>query len=609
MSWRTRRPRHYGSPPPAPASPESDEARLARAIEQNRWEDVAGFGATAIPALCRYLNDEGPLATDYDREKAMGILGALAAAGERAACEALLALPAGRGELANVGEPVVEGLLDVVADADDSLRVPAIGALGDIGSVRAAGALYEVWKNETSSRSQLQFAAETALRRCGWTSLPDDERRSLTDELVSPLAAILADPDRQTDWRLAAITLAETRDGAAIAAVVAFLAAEKGQRRFRDWEDATQFAEQRLDVSLSRSDVSEVLCRLVAHPNPLLRATAMRLLGRVSGPGILEAVRPALRDPVRGIREQAAAMLEARGWEPSEEELPWWLVTRRMWHAAAARRDALDALLAAARDSALRSDACAAIAGIADSSAAEALVRLLGDQDRELRLAAARALGVMGDARGRDVLAAAFRDRSADRNPIARALARCGAAGGMRDVLTALLERGTPLISSADPTGVSAFLRDAAAHLPQSEICVARSSSSSSDEHPTHWEKTYDETGFLLEGRAAGADAEKLATRRTGEAGLDSAHFSGRGDEAVWLLESGDLLRVTTTSYSMHAARSSSHLDWTGEAERLDATVLAPDPTRARAAVVACIQPLLERRIELDTALSGAKEA
>jgi HEAT repeat protein len=603
------------NPPPAPprgtealkpGPPATDEDRALEAIRQGRWEDLAARGVAAVPVLARHLAGDEWF-DDYGRERAFSILGELAGAGERSACEALLELRGGVGLLVEGGDRVVDALLAIVDEGTESLRVAAVEALGEIGPERASAPLYGIFES-TPRGSKLGYAAEHALRSCGWATLHDDARRTLSSRLVAPLAVILEDPTRSSEWRRASAALARTRDADAVEALIGFAAGSRGQRQYSDWEDALAAPDERL---LRGSLAQEALKRLIADPGPVVRTLAIERLGTAEGAGMNELLVFCLRDPSRAVRKAAVSALERRGWRPEceEEEIAALVALEYYGQAAARGLPALDPLLRASEERPWtedRSRALEAIGEIRDPRAADRLGGLLenADGDADLRLAAAHALAKLGDARGAGELASAFRDEPASRVSFARALAACGAAAGLRDTLQALVERSTPLLRSAEPDDVAAFLCDAAPHLPRSPICIAYAKSSSSDDFPTESERTYDEPGFLLEGKPTGGDVERFASHRRGPGGLDAADFSGRGDEAVWLLPSGSLLRVTSVSYSMHAAASSSHRDWAASAEPMDVDALASDPQRAVAAVIRCAQPLLERLLELDAALA-----
>lgn len=562
----TPAPRHE---PEAPAPPSAEPAVVSaedlaeRAIREQRWDDVAAAGSTAVPVLRRFL--EGELATAYlptehDNGSARRVLAELASGGDRPAIEALLTAASGAG-LSELGESVLDHLTAIArAEGAEAVRFAAIEVIGEMGEARSARTLNEIRAQLTSGRPALRLlgATERALRRCGWATLDEEARRHLTEDLVLPQVAILRDPKRQGEWRRAATELAQTvLDGAAAEAVVSFIAGTDGQRQYRDWQDAVSFAEEHLLAPHLRSRSTKALAPFLVHTD-------------------------------RAVRDSACGLLARLGWEPSGGDSPRWLIARGQWDEAAALGvDALEALLDEIRGSdsravhlarAAREAASEAVARIDDRRAVEALAGLLGDENAGLRLAAARALGGMGDGRGAEVLVAAFRDGSSSgqRPAYARLLARCGAAAGLVETLSGLEARGAALLSGPGAPGVVPFLRDAAPHLTHCGIQLY-SRGSAWEGFGGDSERWYDEPGFRLGGAPGSRDA-------------------------LWLLASGDLLQVTTIE-----THSDGGGDWRAVAERGSPESFAADPGWVRSSLQTILLDLVEQRSLVAAATAPAE--
>lgn len=115
---------------------------------------------------------------------------------------------------------------------------------------------------------------------------------------------------------------------------------------------------------------------------PMLRVSALRVVGIKPDGAALDALLGALRDDNETMRAQAATVLGSAALDP------------------AARRRASAALLAKLGDlsATVRQNAVDGLGHVGDASATPAITRLLDDPEPAVRLGAARTLGLIGDA-------------------------------------------------------------------------------------------------------------------------------------------------------------------------------------------------------------------
>lgn len=153
----------------------------------------------------------------------------------------------------------------------------------------------------------------------------------------------------------------------------------------------------------------EIAARL-QDPHPEVRAEAVRALGKLAGypHGVRVHLQPLLEDPDPGVRASAAAIVLASGSNEQAEQALRDLVTEGTLEA---RTQALESLAHWGTQSAydlaarsledplpvIRQAAARVLARIDANECVQPLVGMLGDEDRGVREAAAKALGEVGD--------------------------------------------------------------------------------------------------------------------------------------------------------------------------------------------------------------------
>ena len=330
----------------------SNDAGLRRAAALA----VGRVGATSLRATLRSAVSDPDRAVGAAALYALGLLKDTTATGT--ATTALRAVPALSTEaswlLGEIGEP---GRAPLVAAATDS-------ALG----------------------SQARGAALLALAR-------------LRPPPVTPILALLADPDTAIAWR-AAYVVARARSAAAVRAMLA--ATQSASIDVRDYA-ARGLARSLTGDSLS-APALEALRRLARDPSARVRVTALRVLAPY-GASAAEAIAPAMRDADPSVRVTAASFAHvafdssAAAWEQAWRADTSFVVRRALAESGARRGMLRDSWREWRTDPEWRRRAASAsFEGI--GTPANALDRLrpyVGDPDGRVRAAAIEAVAALAD--------------------------------------------------------------------------------------------------------------------------------------------------------------------------------------------------------------------
>ncbi len=432
--------------------PDCDVRRVAiEAVGRNETAD-------RVPLLVRALADP-----DWGlRRAAVAALVALGWQPEDDAQRATVAVAQGRcRDAAQLGSIALTPLLAALGDEDGRLREEAATALRGMDDERAAAALAA----GNTSRRQPTGQVDPA---------DADGDSGAKGEPVLPLAATeAAEPRsfdalvkglRDQDWSVreaAATGLGQLGDVRAAAELTIALGDEDwGVREAAavalaalGWSGLDEAQQARAAIVLQQWDrvvslgpaAVEPLVAALADDEADLRQAAAAALGRIRSRRAVEPLAAALRDRDRAVRVAAAAALEGIGWSalaaPTRASAA---VLLRRWEVAVhLGRSAIEPLAETLRrdDGPARVAAAAALGRIGDVAAVGPLVRALGDRrsavrqaaadalatmrhgdavvplaaalndgDQEVRAAAAEALGTIGDARAIEPLAMALKD-------------------------------------------------------------------------------------------------------------------------------------------------------------------------------------------------------
>ncbi|MGD2143790.1 MAG: HEAT repeat domain-containing protein, partial [Anaerolineae bacterium] len=284
----------------------------------------------------------------------------------------------------------VDGLIRALSYEDDAeVRQDAAQALGDLGDQRAVRPLIDALGDDKESVRQ---AAVTALGHLG------DPRA------MKPLADVLTEPTMTSRAVAALGRIGDPR------ALVPLLEAGVLARKKR-----VPFMRDRIGGA-----VSDILDRhgaaglageppsrgALSHPDSAIRHEAVKLLGRLRGPKVLELVSAALRDKDAEVRGLAALSLgelgKAEAVPPLVDALNDGSASVRCAAAEALGRleasEAVEPLQGLLQDSSstVRIAAVKALVAIGDEGAAASLRLLLDDAHGLLRRQAARALAALG---------------------------------------------------------------------------------------------------------------------------------------------------------------------------------------------------------------------
>ena len=310
------------------------------------------------------------------------------------------------------GDTAVSALLSVVTDENESVRLAAVQALGELQDPRAIDALVQALKTDTDAR--VREAAAEALGQIDnpravpglIAALASEKVPAVREKIaaalgeigdaraVEPLGAAVRDPEAQVR-REVVQALGQLESRAAVPMLIPALkdsdvetrrhAAEAlGQLESPDALDALAAATKDADAEVRKEAVEALgqiqdkkalaaLSAAVRDSEVEVRRAAVEAIGQLEGlgsvpPALLEAVRDADRD----VRKEAA---EALGQIENEEAVPALIPLTRDTNADV-KRAAVEAL-----------------ANIGGAKSVEVMAALLKDEDPEIRKLAAQALG------------------------------------------------------------------------------------------------------------------------------------------------------------------------------------------------------------------------
>jgi HEAT repeat protein len=259
-------------------------------------------------------------------------------------------------QLADMGQPVLDALIEALKEGDKETRAGVIWTLGAIRGITAVKALGQAMNAES-----------------GWL------RRSV----------ILA--------------LGETRSRWAVDHLLQALSDEDGLVR-RDAAHAL--------AKIGKDAVDPILQEAKDRP-PHIHQDAIAALALIGKPGV-ESLLRALKSEDRILQLTAAEALDRQGWKPSNQaENVDYLIVKRKWEALAELgAPAVQALVEGLqdKDEHVRSGAVWTLARIEDERGVEPILQSLKDEDSWVRRDAAEALGKLKDPRAAQSLIEALGD-------------------------------------------------------------------------------------------------------------------------------------------------------------------------------------------------------
>lgn len=312
-----------------------DHIRVAAATQD--WEPVKTLGPAAVEPLISFLRS-------LDPEQSRGAAEVLGTLGDTRAVLPLLACWKSADEtlrtavgnaLIQIGQGANAPLTEVLDDPDAAARQFAAGILEQLA-----------WEPETDA-DRVRFAAA----RQDWAQL-----KALGDPAVDRLIDLLNDGEVQ---RAAANTLAAIGNTRAIEPLIPLMEHHLAQTREAAFNALAAFG----------ADAVGPMVALLGGDSQSMRTVARDVLVRI-GPGTIDAFKPLLDHENALARKSVIEALDTLKWQPATEA--------EQVQAAAARQDW----------SRLRE---------MGMPAADRLIILLGDRDREIRKNAVTALAALGD--------------------------------------------------------------------------------------------------------------------------------------------------------------------------------------------------------------------
>ena len=380
---------------------------------------------------------------------------------------------AARETLKRLGAASVNPLIQCLLQSTEPVRRSlAASILGEIGDTRAVGPLIEALKD---SNDWVRFRASQALANIGDARAIEPLIQALRDRrtfegpacvlatfgtaAVEPLIGALENARRPDVREAAAEALGRIGDGRAVRPLIKALkysdirvrahAAEAlakiGDARaieplIQALQDGYTFDgveytcfEYRSDGTFARTvgpivvRAANVLAKFgTAAVDPLIQALALRnkhtfdvaaeALGMIGDTRAVEPLIVALMDQDENVRQAAAKALHWLNWQPDRSEIgaSYW-ITKRQWDKCVEigppAVEPLIGTLKNAKDRDVREAAAEALGQIGDSRAVGPLTKALNDRWWSVHSAAATALGKIGDARAVEPLIKALREK------------------------------------------------------------------------------------------------------------------------------------------------------------------------------------------------------
>lgn len=314
-----------------------DHIRVVAATQD--WEPVKALGPAAVEPLISFLRS-------LDPEQSCGAAEVLGTLGDTRAVLPLLACWKSADEtlrtavgnaLIQIGPGAIAPLTAVLDDPDAAARQFAAGILEQLA-----------WEPETDA-DRVRFAAA----RQDWAQL-----KALGGPAVDRLIDLLNDGEPGVQWA-AADTLAAIGDTRAIEPLIPLMEHRLAKTREAAFNALAAFG----------ADAVGPMVALLGGDRQSMRTVARDVLVRI-GPGTIDALKPLLDHENALTRMSVIEALDALKWQPATEV--------EQVQAAAARQDW----------SRLRE---------MGMPAADRLIILLGDRDREIRKNAVTALATLGD--------------------------------------------------------------------------------------------------------------------------------------------------------------------------------------------------------------------
>ncbi len=378
--------------------------------------------------------------------------------------------------LHSIGKPAVGLLAGALGASDDSIRLGAVFALDGIRDEKSIAALAGALRDDDG---KVRERAAKALDDFGWRPANDTERAyyliakgdysalmALGERAVEPLIHALgySDPSAR---RFVPGWLGNIGDNRAVGPLIEHLKGRTqrhivGRTTVEDWCLAKAEAAEALgkigDPSAVKALLEELKYPARDRDERRIHSAATEALARIArtSPVGLQALIEAVKDSSE-LRSRAAEALQRLGWQPRDvEEQAWYLLARgdreglvalgenAVGPLAQALRDArgewripaisaagdlghpdfVEPLLQLLRESNtdyLMQQSVVDALGRVGSTAVEPLIKLLSDEDRVVRSAAAKALGGTGDERAVGPLGQAYEH---DEDDLVRASAR-----------------------------------------------------------------------------------------------------------------------------------------------------------------------------------------
>jgi HEAT repeat protein len=347
---------------------------------------------------------------------------------------------------------VVNTLVHLVEDSDETIRAAAAATLAKLTGIRSFGNNAQQWKTwwarnrdkppslwlsdlaDSLARSKAALEEENRRLRARlakalgnlYAATPVDQRTAMVGELLK---------DSMADVRLAAVGLLDRlvlNGGNGEAAMTAAEVRQQIQSLMNDESPDVRAAAAQLTARLGDRELTATLLgRLAAEQDVKVRQGLVAALGQLRDPAALDAVVQEIASGQDAVATTAAAAL-ARIADKSD------LTDEQRAAAAAALSERFRSSEKAASPAALREELVTAMGVMADPSFAAAVREALADSAATVRLAAVGAMRRLNQPGSDEALAPLIDD--ADRGVRRAAISALGALGG-RAFLSAIVKR------------------------------------------------------------------------------------------------------------------------------------------------------------------------